>query len=113
MAENILTANPDVDVFWASNDGGTAGAVIGTKGSKASPVFGTDISDPDRRVHPRQTTASCRPRPARTRSAPPRAPTRWPRRSSPAKQLDQHSVELPGIVYDRANPETTNTFLGK
>jgi sugar transport system substrate-binding protein len=45
---DILTANPDVDIVWAANEGGTVGAVMAVRNAgKAGKVcvFGTDISD--------------------------------------------------------------------
>ena len=48
VTENILTAYPEVNVFWASNEGGTVGAVTGVRNSGRSGnvvVFGTDISE--------------------------------------------------------------------
>ena len=45
-AEGILTAHPDVNVFWAGNDGAIVGevkAIQAAAGSKAK-VFGTDMS---------------------------------------------------------------------
>lgn len=111
IAANILTANPDVDVFWASNDGGTAGGVIGTKGSN-KPFFGTDIStqiaefilDPAGNLH--ATTGQD---PVGTA----KGAYDMAKKVHAGEKLAQHSVELPGIVYDRANPETTNAFMGK
>ena len=45
---DILTANPDVSVIWAANEGGTVGAVMAVKNAgKAGQVvvFGTDTSE--------------------------------------------------------------------
>lgn len=45
---DILTANPDVDIVWAANEGGTVGAVMAVKNAgKAGKVavFGTDNSE--------------------------------------------------------------------
>ena len=45
---DILTANPDVSIIWAANEGGTVGAVMAVKNAgKAGKVavFGTDTSD--------------------------------------------------------------------
>ena len=45
---DILTANPDVTIIWAANEGGTVGAVMAVKNAgKAGTiaVFGTDNSD--------------------------------------------------------------------
>lgn len=43
-AGDILTANPDLDIFFGCNDGGTKGAVLATKtAGKKTVVFGFDI----------------------------------------------------------------------
>ena len=45
---DILTANPDVNIIWAANEGGTVGAVMAVKNAgKAGKVavFGTDNSE--------------------------------------------------------------------
>jgi len=45
---DILTANPDVNIIYAANEGGTAGSVLAVKNAgKAGKiaVFGTDVSD--------------------------------------------------------------------
>jgi ABC-type sugar transport system substrate-binding protein len=45
---DILTANPNVDIIWAANEGGTVGAVLAVKNAgKAGKVavFGTDNSE--------------------------------------------------------------------
>ena len=47
-AGDILTAHPDLDILWAANEGGTAGAVLAVKNSGRSgkvAVFGTDVSE--------------------------------------------------------------------
>ena len=47
-AGDILTANPDINILYAANEGGTAGSVLAVKNSgKAGKiaVFGTDVSD--------------------------------------------------------------------
>jgi len=47
-AGDILTANPDVDIIYAANEGGTAGAVLAVKNAGKTgkiAVFGTDVSD--------------------------------------------------------------------
>ena len=51
MVENMLTANPDIDLIWAANEGGTVGAVnAATAANKRNAgkhiyVFGTDMSE--------------------------------------------------------------------
>jgi simple sugar transport system substrate-binding protein/ribose transport system substrate-binding protein len=47
-AGDILTANPDVNILWAANEGGTVGAVMAVRNAgKAGKVvvFGTDIGE--------------------------------------------------------------------
>jgi simple sugar transport system substrate-binding protein len=47
VAENILTANPQITALWAANDGGTVGLVraVQTAGKAGTlPVFGTDMT---------------------------------------------------------------------
>ncbi len=44
---DILTANPDLDILWAANEGGTVGAVMAVKNAgkgEQVAVFGTDTS---------------------------------------------------------------------
>lgn len=113
VATDILTANPDVDMLWASNDGGTAGATIAVAqaGSKV-PVFGTDISTQiaeflladDGVLH--ATTGQD---PVGTA----KGAYEMAKKVIAGGKVDPHSVELPGIVYDRTQPDTINAFLGK
>ena len=43
-SQDILTANPDLDIFFGCNDGGTKGAVLATKtANKKAVVFGFDV----------------------------------------------------------------------
>jgi len=47
-AGDILTANPDVNMLWSANEGGTVGAVMAVKNSRKAGrvvVFGTDASE--------------------------------------------------------------------
>jgi sugar transport system substrate-binding protein len=47
-AGDIITANPDVNIIWSANEGGTVGSVMAVKnGGKQGKiaVFGTDITD--------------------------------------------------------------------
>lgn len=48
LAQDMLTANPDIDLIWSANEGGTIGATMGVKNAgKAGEVvvFGTDASE--------------------------------------------------------------------
>jgi sugar transport system substrate-binding protein len=47
-AGDILTANPDLNIIWAANEGGTVGSVLAVKNSGHAGkvvVFGTDVSE--------------------------------------------------------------------
>ena len=45
-AGDIITANPDLDILYAANDGGTVGAVMAVKNAgKEIVVFGIDASE--------------------------------------------------------------------
>jgi ABC-type sugar transport system substrate-binding protein len=47
-AGDILTAHPDLDIFWAANEGGTVGCVMAVKNAGRTGkvvVFGTDASE--------------------------------------------------------------------
>ncbi len=47
VAENILQANPKINILWSENEGGTVGEVIAVRSMKLAGkvfVFGTDIS---------------------------------------------------------------------
>lgn len=48
VTERILTANPEVNLIWAANEGGTVGAVTAVKNAGKQGqivVFGTDMSE--------------------------------------------------------------------
>jgi ABC-type sugar transport system substrate-binding protein len=48
VAESLMGANPEINLIWAANEGGTVGAVTAVRNSgKAGKVvvFGTDMSD--------------------------------------------------------------------
>jgi simple sugar transport system substrate-binding protein len=111
VATDILTANPDVDLIWASNDGGTAGATIAvSQAGKKTPVFGTDISKQigefvlaDDNILQATTGQD----PVGTAQG----AYDMAKKVIAGGKNDPFSVELPGIVYDRANPTTTEDFL--
>jgi sugar transport system substrate-binding protein len=45
---DILTANPDINIVWAANEGGTVGAVMAVRNAHKAgkvAVFGTDNSE--------------------------------------------------------------------
>ena len=89
-AGDMISANPDLDIIYAANDGGTVGSVMAVENAgKAGEifVFGTDGSE--QIVDLLKTTpTSCRPSPLRTpsRSAtPPWRPWSTPSRAPPLR----------------------------
>lgn len=109
VAQNILAANPDIDMMWASNEGGTAGAVIGTAGS-GLPVFGTDIS-----VQIAEFILDGAGSLQATTGQDPfgtiKGAYEMAKTVISGGTLSEFNVEVPGIVYDRANPASTEAFL--
>jgi simple sugar transport system substrate-binding protein len=111
VATDILTAHPDVQVIWASNDGGTAGATIAVQqAGKKVPVFGTDISTQlaqfvlaDDGILQATTGQD----PVGTAQG----AYQMAKKVLGGGKNDPFSVELPGIVYDRADTKTTEDFL--
>lgn len=48
VASDIITANPDIDIIWGANEGGTIGAVMAVKAAGKEGeifVFGTDATE--------------------------------------------------------------------
>jgi ABC-type sugar transport system substrate-binding protein len=111
VATDILTANPEVDILWASNDGGTAGATIAvSQAGLTVPVFGTDIStqlaefllaDDD------ILQATTGQDPVGTA----KGAYEMAKKAIAGEENDPHAVELPGIVYDRTDPATVEAWL--
>lgn len=111
VAGDILTAHDDIDLFWASNDGGTVGAVVAVnQAGLDTPVFGTDISaqlaeyllDDDGIL---QVTTGQDP------VATAQGAYEMAKKAIAGEENDPFEVELPGIVYDRANPDNVQAFL--
>lgn len=113
VTTDILTANPDIDAIWASNEGGTTGAVVAVQeADKVIPVFGTDISvqlgdyllDANNII---QVTTGQDP------VATAKGAYEMAKKAIAGEKNDPFAVELPGISYDRANPSVVKEFLGK
>ena len=111
VATDILTAHPDVDAIWASNDGGTVGATLAVKqAGKSIPVFGTDIStqiagfllDSDNILQ-----VSTGQDPVKTAQG----AYEMAKKAHAGGTNSPLSVELPGIVYDRSAPDNINKFV--
>lgn len=112
VAVNMLSANPDINLLWSANEGGTVGLVTASKQSgKAVPVFGTDISeqlagfllDEDNILQattgqdPKSTIATALAQ-AKTVLA--------------GDTNDPLEVLVPGVTYDRRDPDAINSYLG-
>ncbi|PDQ36238.1 MAG: hypothetical protein B5766_01820 [Candidatus Lumbricidophila eiseniae] len=113
VTTGILTANSDLDMIWASNDGGSSGATLAVNNAgKKIPVFGTDISAqlaqfleaPDNVL---QVTTGQDP----IKTA--QGAYQMGKNAVAGIPNNPANVQLPGIVYDRSNPATINQFLGK
>ncbi|HET7690829.1 MAG TPA: substrate-binding domain-containing protein [Nocardioidaceae bacterium] len=111
VATDILTAHDDIDLIWASNDGGTVGATVAVKqAGKDVKVFGTDISaqlaeqllaDDDIL----QVTTGQDP------VATAQGAYEMAKKAIDGEENDPFAVELPGIVYNRAEPANVEEFL--
>ncbi|TAM70758.1 MAG: sugar ABC transporter substrate-binding protein [Microbacteriaceae bacterium] len=113
VAAAMLSAHPEINMIWASNDGGTAGATIAVQQAKSKiPVFGTDIStqivqfliSPDDVLQASTGQDSAGTAEGAYAMA---------KKVIAGEKVSPFSVSLPGVVYDRANPATINKFLGK
>ncbi|MFV0428914.1 MAG: substrate-binding domain-containing protein [Arachnia sp.] len=111
VTTDILTANPDVNLIWASNEGGTAGGTISVQqAGKQIPVFGTDISTQlaefilsDDGVLKATTGQD----PVSTAEG----GYEMAKKVLQGGTNEPHIVELPGIVYSSADTATTEEFL--
>ena len=111
---DILTANPDVNIVYAANEGGTIGSVLAVKNAGRAAqvkVFGTDASeqllamllDPDQIL---QAITSQRPFEIGQRTV-----------EAALKVLRGQPVEkstyLPGILLSRADPDGVGRFAAE
>lgn len=111
VTTDILTANANIDVIWASNEGGTAGATIAVAQSgRGIPVFGTDVSSQlaefilsDDGILMATTGQD----PVGTAEG----AYEMALTVLGGGTVEPFSVELPGILYDRNDTTTTEEFL--
>lgn len=111
VTTDIMTAHADINMIWASNEGGTAGAALAVQAAgKKIPVFGTDISKQlGEFVLAKDDILQ-----ATTGQDPvgtAKGAYEMAKKVIGGGKVDPLAVELPGIVYDRANPATTEEFL--
>ncbi len=115
MVENMLTANPDIDLIWAANEGGTVGAVnAATAANKRSTgkhiyVFGTDMSEQIggfllAEDDVLQAVTGQKPFDIGSQAV-----------TAAVKALKHEPVEkkvaMPGELFSRADPATVNAYL--
>ena len=108
-----MTAHGDIDMFWASNDGGTVGATVAVKQKgKSFPVFGTDISEQLAKMlldSDNILQATTGQDPVKTAEG----AYEMAKKAVAGEKNDPFQVELPGVLYDRADPATVNAFLNQ
>lgn len=111
VATNMLSANPEINLLWASNEGGTVGLVTAVHSSGAKvAVFGTDISQQiaefvlaDDDIL-QATTGQDPVGTAETAYA-------MAKNAIAGTANDPLEKLLPGITYNRADPTTVNDYL--
>ncbi|MER6943080.1 substrate-binding domain-containing protein [Nonomuraea sp. NPDC000554] len=111
IATNMLSANPNINLMWSANEGGTIGIVTAVKNSRKSiPVFGTDISDELAR-HLQDSNNILQ---ATTgQDAQGTAEKAYAQVIKAIKGEANSPLELlvPGITFDRANPDGISKYL--
>jgi simple sugar transport system substrate-binding protein len=113
VATNMLTANPEIDLLWASNEGGTVGAVIGAQQSAGDVVvFGTDISEQiagyllaDDNIL--QATTGQDPQATAKKAY------EYAKNAIAGNENEPLVFEVPGITYTRDDPEAVEVFLAE
>lgn len=111
VATNMLSSNPNINVVWGSNEGGTVGLVTAVKqaGSKAA-VFGTDISDQIAgfvKDGSLQATTGQDPKSTAAKAY------EMAKKAIAGEKNDPIEALVPGITYDHANLTTTEEYLNR
>jgi ABC-type sugar transport system substrate-binding protein len=111
VATNMLSANPDINLLWAANEGGTVGEVTASQqASKHVPVFGTDISEQlagfllDSNDILQATTGQD------PKSTAEKA-YEQAKNAIAGKANSPLEVQIPGITYERKDPGPVKDFL--
>jgi sugar transport system substrate-binding protein len=114
VVASILTANPDLDIIWAANEGGTVGAVTAVRNSRLQGkvrVFGTDIS--------KQLGQFLLSDDDILQAVTGQQPILMGEKAMAAaiKALEGEPVEkyevMPGVLYSRENPEEVKAFIAE
>ena len=111
VATNMLSANPDINLLWAANEGGTVGEVTASQqASKLVPVFGTDISEQlagfllDSKIILQATTGQD-PKSTAEKAYEEAKNAVAGEKNSPLE------IQIPGITYGRKDPGSVKDFL--
>jgi simple sugar transport system substrate-binding protein len=113
IATNMLSANPEINLFWAANEGGTLGEIAAVRSAgKNIPVFGTDISDQlaeallDANNLLQATTGQDPVGTAQDAYA-------MALKAVAGETNDPFEIGVPGTTYVRSDADAVNAYLGK
>ena len=110
LATDIITANPDIDAFWASNDGGTSGAIAAVKSSgKEIVVFGTDINEELANYIANENILVCTIGQDGTGTG--TAAYEALKTVVSGEDLESFTVSVPGVLYSINDIEAVNEYL--
>jgi len=111
VATNILSGNPNINLVWAANEGGTGAWVAAEANSgKKVPIFGTDISDQlakdllDANDLLQATTGQDSANTAKKAYE-------MALNSIQGTANNPFEVQLPGLTYDRSKPADVQAYL--
>lgn len=110
VATNIITANPDIDIFWSASHDGTVGEIAAVASTGASiKVFGTDMSV--------QLAEALLDGKLQATTGQDEAAT-----ATDAYQMAKKAIEggknspieqlVPGVPFDSSAPDEINAYLG-
>lgn len=112
VATNILSGNPNINLVWSANEGGTGAWVASENNSgKKVPVFGTDISDQlakellDSKNLLQATTGQ-------DSESTAKKAYEMALNAIGGKANTPFEVDFPGLTFDRNNPSAINAYLG-
>lgn len=113
VATNMLSANPEINLLWASNEGGTVGLVTAVKSAATRvPVFGTDISEQIAQfviADDDILQATTGQDPVGTA----KAAYEMAKKAIAGQAIDPFEQLVPGVTYDRANRATVDEYLAR
>lgn len=111
VATNMLSANPNINLLWAANEGGTVGEVIASKQAKKTvPVFGTDISAQLAKfvLSPSDVLQATTGQDPVTTA---KDAYQQAKNAVAGKKNSPFQIQVPGVTYTREDPATVKQFL--